>query len=73
MSDKAILFTNKLSGEKTIVQAKNVSRARARILQDLYEISTPTAGQAIKLVQEGAQVIFDEDATPQQPSQHQEG
>lgn len=62
MTDKAILFTNKVSGEKTIVQAKNLGRARARILQDLYEVSMPSAGQAIKLVQEGTHVIFDEDA-----------
>lgn len=62
MSEKAILFTNKATGEKTLVHAKNKARASGRVLHDLYEVSTPTAAQAIKLVQDGVTVLFDEDS-----------
>lgn len=62
MSGKAILFTHKATGQQTLVQSKNLARARGCMIRTQYAESVPSAGEALKLAQKGdVTVVFDDE------------
>lgn len=76
MKEKAILFVHRSSGEKTLIQSKSINTARAYFLEQAYDVSAPSSGEVIKLLQEGVEVIVDPgpaekktDQTPVAPSE----